>query len=270
MATVALSPASSPFVRLLRSRLGKSLLSFAKAIPGGKFVFNSTFDPRTGFHVGTGDSATDWDERARRNARYFIAVDDADTTQTFDRSGERDLNEILLRNIPVRPDWKALEIGCGIGRLLRPLSHRIAEVHGVDVSAEMIRQGGEYVADCPNITFHQTTGRFESLEDNTFDFIYSYRVFQHIPHRHVVEGYLQEAARVLKEDGLFRFQICLRDESRAVRNAGTWFGTLFDRYEIRPLVESYGLTLSGAEIEESPVDQSLWTYAMITCQKRGR
>ncbi len=266
-----MKPTETPLVRLLRSRVGQGVLAIAKRLPGGRFIFNSTFDPHTGFHIGRGDSCTDWDERARRNARYFIAVDDAATPEAFDQSGDRDLDEIILCNLPVNPNWKALEIGCGIGRLLRPLSLRIAEVHGVDVSEEMIRQGMEYVAGHDNLSLHRTTGSFEMFPDETFDLIYSYRVFQHIPERKVVVRYLHEARRVLKRGGWFRFQIGLSDHANARgETGGTWFGTLFSREEILPLVESCGLNLQSMEIENSLAAQaqSLWNYAMVTCVKQ--
>lgn len=271
MNSAALNPTETRLVRILRSRVGQGVLALAKWLPGGRFIFNSTFDPQTGFHIGKGDSSADWDERARRNARYFIAVDDAASSAAFDQSGDRDLDEIILCNLPVQSNWKALEIGCGIGRLLRPLSLRLAEVHGVDVSEEMIRQGQEYVAGHENLKLHRTTGDFEMFLSDTFDFIYSYRVFQHIPERKVVVRYLHEAGRVLKPGGWFRFQVGLSEQANARgRTGGTWFGTLFSRDEIRPLIEESGMTLRSIEIENSPAAQaqSLWSYAMVTCQKQ--
>jgi SAM-dependent methyltransferase len=43
--------------------------------------------------------------------------------------------------------------------------------------------------------------------DNSFDFVYSYIVFQHIPNRDVVLNYLSEARRVLKPGGILRCQL---------------------------------------------------------------
>ena len=42
--------------------------------------------------------------------------------------------------------------------------------------------------------------------DETFDFVYSYAVFQHIPSREVVIQYLRETHRVMKTGGLARLQ----------------------------------------------------------------
>ncbi|HJT38684.1 MAG TPA: methyltransferase domain-containing protein, partial [Actinomycetota bacterium] len=42
--------------------------------------------------------------------------------------------------------------------------------------------------------------------DGQADFVLSFTVFQHIPDMDVIEGYIAEAARVLKTDGVFVFQ----------------------------------------------------------------
>ena len=47
---------------------------------------------------------------------------------------------------------------------------------------------------------------FRVFPDESFDFVYSYAVFQHIPSREVVFGYLPEARRVLKPGGILRCQ----------------------------------------------------------------
>ncbi|MDP9115563.1 MAG: class I SAM-dependent methyltransferase, partial [Acidobacteriota bacterium] len=42
-----------------------------------------------------------------------------------------------------RGSARALEIGCGSGRLMRPMSRHFLEIHGVDVSSEFIQQARE-------------------------------------------------------------------------------------------------------------------------------
>ena len=58
----------------------------------------------------------------------------------------------------VRGREAALEIGCGPGRLMRPLSRHFAEIHGVDVSDEMIRLAQERLRDTPNAHAHHSVG----------------------------------------------------------------------------------------------------------------
>ena len=68
--------------------------------------------------------------------------------------------ESELRRVPPpqRSMWKALEIGCGPGRLMRPMSRHFAEIHGVDVSDEMIALARERLRDTPNAHPHVTDG----------------------------------------------------------------------------------------------------------------
>jgi len=74
------------------------------------------------------------------------------------------------------------------------MSRHFAEIHGVDVSDEMIRMARERLRDTPNAHPHHGTGSdLAMFPDEKFDFVYSYAVFQHIPSREVVFQYLREA-----------------------------------------------------------------------------
>ena len=102
-----------------------------------------------------------------------------------------------------------LEIGAGIGRLLKPLALLRADlaIYGIDVSAEMVSRGKKRLKDFPNITLLATNGKdLSCFSDDFFDMIFSYIVFQHIP-RHYVRNYFKEVRRILKPRGIFRFQM---------------------------------------------------------------
>ena len=100
-----------------------------------------------------------------------------------------------------------LEIGCGIGRFLRPLSCRFKLVCGVDISEEMLKSAEEQCACLPNIILQQTDGStLEKIEDNCFDYCVSAGVFQHITDFEAIASYTKEALRILKPGGLFLFQ----------------------------------------------------------------
>jgi hypothetical protein len=86
---------------------------------------------------------------------------------------------------------------------MRALSGRFDEIHGVDVSSEMIRLARRRLRDVNNAFFHPSNGTdLAGFEDASFDFVYSYAVFQHIPEREIIFRYLEEAVRVLKPGGL--------------------------------------------------------------------
>lgn len=100
-----------------------------------------------------------------------------------------------------------LEIGCGVGRFLKPLACRFKSVYGVDISKEMLSTAKEYCACLPNISFQLNDGRtLRGIENSSFDFCVSAGVFQHITDIDVIISYIKEALRVLKPGGVFLFQ----------------------------------------------------------------
>jgi ubiquinone/menaquinone biosynthesis C-methylase UbiE len=191
----------------------------------------------------------DWNERGREDANYYVAFGrrEQDEAEFFASAADvvRGL-EAELKRIPGAR--KALEIGCGPGRLMRPLSARFEEIHGVDVSDEMIRLARERLRDVPNAHVARTGGAdLELYRDETFDFVYSYAVFQHIPSREVVFAYLREARRVLRPGGILRCQI--NGLPLTAARYTTWDGVRIAAEEVADYARADGwrlLALEGA------------------------
>ena len=152
----------------------------------------------------------DWNRRAQHHARYWIATEDYRTEEVFARSGEATAQTILKRTENLSsPSWTVLDIGCGIGRVLKPLAPYFQKLVGVDVSSEMIDQSKLWLADHPHITTYATSGiDLQEFPNDYFDLVYSYVAFQHMP-RPVFENYLTEINRVLKPERYFLFQLPL-------------------------------------------------------------
>ncbi|MEO8026722.1 MAG: class I SAM-dependent methyltransferase [Bryobacteraceae bacterium] len=151
----------------------------------------------------------DWNARAREDAGYYVAFGRRDQSpEEFFSTADEVVKGLRweLRRLSAG-DRKALEIGCGPGRLLRPMSEVFVEIHGVDVSNEMVDRARANLAERPNAFAHHTDGAtLRAFADDSFDFVYSYAVFQHIPSSEVVFEYLQHAHRVLKPGGILRAQ----------------------------------------------------------------
>ena len=150
----------------------------------------------------------DWDQRARHHARFWIATEDYQTEEKFARSGQVTA-EALLATLPCpyQNSWKVLEIGCGIGRVLKALAPNFHQLWGVDVSSEMIAQSKRWLADAPHIETCETSGvDLKEFPPSFFNLVYSYVTFQHIP-RPVFEQYLGEIHRVLAPKGFLAFQL---------------------------------------------------------------
>jgi SAM-dependent methyltransferase len=203
----------------------------------------------------------DWNRRAREDAHYYVAFGQRGQSDSdFFATGAdvvRLLESELKRldpSVPARAR-RALEIGCGPGRLLRPMSRRFGEIHGVDISDEMIRLAREKLQGIPHAHVHVAANcDLAAFASESFDFVYSYAVFQHIPSREVVFGYLEEARRVLKRGGVMKCQI--NGLPKTAKTYDTWSGVRVDPGEIREFARAGGLQLLSLEGIHT---QYMWT-----------
>lgn len=150
----------------------------------------------------------DWDQRAQHHARFWIATESYQTEEVFAQSGQ-DTAQALLETLDdlYRPSWKVLDIGCGIGRVLKPLAKHFQTLVGVDVSSTMIAQSKRWLSEYPHVTTIETTGvDLREFKDQSFHLVYSYVAFQHMP-RPVFDNYLGEINRVLTPDGFLAMQL---------------------------------------------------------------
>ena len=210
----------------------------------------------------------DWDLRAKKNPFYFIRTVKNQSEEEFWRSGYADRNVILeTESIKERlgkrfDNLKVLEIGCGVGRILIPMSKKFQESVGVDISQEMVSIGKQKTKNNPNCKILLNNGiNLSDLSSNYFDFCYSFIVFQHIPKELIVKNYIKEIARVLKPNSCFRFQvrgthpidpIKLRlleniGEKKPICSDDTWIGVQFSSQEMYEIAEEFGFEI----IEES-------------------
>src|SRR4029077_15688002 len=131
---------------------------------------------------------SDWNQRAPEDAYYYVAfAHPGQATEDFQPTAAIILPMLTaeFRRLPAAPaDCTALEVGCGPGRLMLPMSRHCAEVHGVDVSDEMIAHARKLLINAPNAHPHVGNGTdLAMFPDQSFDFVYSYAVFQHIPNK---------------------------------------------------------------------------------------
>ncbi len=190
----------------------------------------------------------DWDARARKNARFYIACDDHEDEDVFQASGQRDAAVVLDGVMPLLPAReRVLEIGCGIGRLLEHMAPHFRQLYGVDISVEMVKQGCARLARLPHTELIHVDGNGPlPFANDAFDFCFSYITFHHIPHKEIISRYLEEARRVLRRGGIFRFQLFGLPEGfvQAVRERltkkSTWRGCKFRMQEIISLTQQRG------------------------------
>ena len=153
-----------------------------------------------------------WDERAREDAFYFVdnRLDYRHPdVERFWRDGSVDLDRLLdATGVKIRPSDVVADIGCGVGRLTRPLATRAARVFALDISEEMLSRAQELNGHLDNVTWIQGSGAdLRPIPDGCLDVCVSHVVFQHIPDPEVTLEYVRDMGRVLKPGGLSTFQV---------------------------------------------------------------
>lgn len=153
--------------------------------------------------------ARQWDELARLNARYSIistpefAAGDASSLEAFWASGREELDRILgMLALGDTSTRRAVEIGCGIGRMTHALAARFGHVTALDVSPEMIQRARALGAGLTHVEFVVGSGSdLRGIPEGSTDFVLAWFVLQHVPRTRDVLRYVAEAGRVLRPGG---------------------------------------------------------------------
>jgi len=153
-----------------------------------------------------------WDERAREDAFFFVdsrrAYGDPGS-EGFWAFGEEAVAFLLDDlGVAVGPDDEVVEIGCGLGRMTRPLAARARRVQALDVSQEMLRLAREHNESLDNVEWLLGDGvSLAGVADAGADACVSTVVFQHIPDPAITLGYVREVGRVLRPGGWAALQV---------------------------------------------------------------
>jgi SAM-dependent methyltransferase len=130
--------------------------------------------------------------------------------EAFFRTGEVEIDDLFayVENL----GWplerrRALDFGCGVGRLTQALCARFERVDGVDVASSMIEGAERFNRHGDRCRYHLNVSEDLALfSSGTFDLVYSTYVLQHMDPA-FARGYVREFVRVLADGGLALFQI---------------------------------------------------------------
>lgn len=111
---------------------------------------------------------------------------DAVRLEQFMASGEQfvaNLFALIRKHLaPQFAPRRALDLGCGVGRLVIPMAKRVSEAVGVDVAPAMLDLCRKHAtqAGVSNLSLCESDDRLSKVEGE-FDLVNSYIVLQHVP-----------------------------------------------------------------------------------------
>jgi predicted O-methyltransferase YrrM len=159
--------------------------------------------------------AHNWDQLGQRDAMWSILTlpgtrGNRWKQAAFFRTGDEEVQRLLrhLDELGVPPrTGRALDFGCGIGRITQALARRFGSVDGVDIAPSMIVQARRLSRHSPGCVYHvNDRPDLAIFPDRSFDLVYSIYVLQHMEPRYS-RRYLEEFVRLLAPGGLAVFQL---------------------------------------------------------------
>lgn len=138
----------------------------------------------------------------------------------FMATGVHEIDELLamLESSGIRPAReKALDFGCGVGRLTQPLAKHFEEAIGVDIAPSMIELANK-MNKHPDRCRYVLNPRSDlsAFADGLFDLIYSNITLQHMPPA-LMQNYVAEFLRTVAPTGAIVFQLPTQP-ARTMRN----------------------------------------------------
>ena len=94
----------------------------------------------------------------------------------------------------------AVEIGCGAGRITKPMAAYFHQVYAFDVSEDMITYASKNISD-ENVEFKLSNGSEIPVATKSVNSVFSTHVFQHLDSLDDAALYFREIARVLVPGG---------------------------------------------------------------------
>jgi len=158
-----------------------------------------------------------WETFANKDAEYYIyAAPGVDFSTAagqaiFRQSGRDDVEQILREAQPYLNGFgRAIEIGCGVGRLAVPMAERFAEVIGVDIAPTMISKLGDFSRAAGATNVRGFLAHEAWSDQGPADLVYSLIVFQHIESWEVIADYFERIASCIASNGVCYVQFDTR------------------------------------------------------------
>jgi SAM-dependent methyltransferase len=243
----------------------------------------------------------DWEDLATLDPLWAIASTPEHRFGAWDEdafmaSGERKAKGLMSHldrlGLPARRE-RALDFGCGVGRITLPLSTHFAETTGVDIAPAMIEQARQRAAGRPGVRYVlNDRDDLEVLAGERFDLVYTGLVLQHQPSRATALRYLGALAQLVGPGGVLVAQLPVAMTMRlrlqpgrrvyeALRRLGVPRDTLYKRLRLQPMrmtwipraevercLAAHGLAIVDADERDREGVRSLTLYATASGQEQ--
>jgi len=198
--------------------------------------------------------AGNWETLARYDPLWSILTDPSKTgnrwsEKEFFATGEREVAQLIdyLQSLSLKTSGeRALDFGCGVGRVTQPLSKFFRTVMGVDASPTMIELARKYNSFPDHVIYQLSCETRLPFPDDFFDLVYSRLVLQHIDTELALQ-YVSEFIRTVKHEGVVVFQA----PSKCITTDGHHFES--------PINTSYGTVTIDMNV--LPIDSVLETVS---------
>lgn len=213
----------------------------------------------------------EWDDRVSHDYRYWMS-DGVQDDEAMWQTGQRDLSSLLEDLDSNSNKTKTLlDLGCGVGRLLKSASKTFGLVIGVDVSGQAILQAKKLLSDIPNIKLIQGDGdSLSQIASGTIDTAVSFASLCSIP-ASITAAYFAELGRVMRSEGDLRLQVYLGKEQIPERE-DTLRIRSYDRMRFEDAANAAGFDLISVkelELHFEVSDQDSQMIASVVSLKRN-
>ena len=142
------------------------------------------------------------------------------TERSFDEAGRDDARHLILPFISSAD--VVLDVGCGLGRLLKWAAPVCRQAIGLDVSSEMLKRAKPRLQEFTHIRLMKLPRSLHfPIQDQSVDFAYFYHVSEHLEREDAFKM-LAEIRRCLRRSGTALIQFSLIDHCENRREFIKW------------------------------------------------